>query len=66
MTAMERERAREMTLCMVGLAGALGLVSAVTSVHGWMWTAIRIVVFVIFVLSVAAWLAAARRRRQQH
>jgi hypothetical protein len=42
-----------MTGRMFSLACLCGLITAVTHVHGWWWTGIRIAVFVLFVVDGA-------------
>jgi hypothetical protein len=48
---------------MFSLACLFGLITAVTNVHAWWWTGIRIGVLMLLVLFAFAWLEAARKDR---
>jgi VIT1/CCC1 family predicted Fe2+/Mn2+ transporter len=47
-----------------GLGGLLGLIQAAASPSGWLWTAIRVLIFLMWLIGITGWLAAAVRERR--
>jgi uncharacterized protein (DUF983 family) len=49
-----------------GLGGLLGLIQATASPSGWLWTAIRVLISLVWLTGITGWLAAAIRERRSH
>lgn len=58
------EQAKNTMLASIATGAILGIISAAGSPSGWLWTAIRVINGVVFVLALLVWLAARWRSRR--
>jgi uncharacterized membrane protein len=47
-----------------GLGGLVGIIQAVATPSGWVWTSVRALVFAVFVVAVVLWIAAVLRGKR--
>jgi len=48
-----------------GLGALCGIIQAAASPSGWLWTAIRVLIFLVWLTGITGWLAAAIRERRR-
>jgi hypothetical protein len=64
MRSAASEPAKSAVLASVGIGAVFGLISATANPTGWLWTALRVIDGVIFVVAVLAWLGTGWRSRE--